>query len=129
MLLSIIFNAIGDGLRIRDYKTHTTLQGILYHVFGILSILVVFSIIFVPKAESLTILQGILCLISYACLRFGIFDFILNIVAGKHWLYLGDTAGIDKLLKKIFNTPTKLGILSVLRIISLMGGMAIIQYL
>lgn len=128
MLLSIIFNALGDGLRIRDYASPTKLRGILYHVFNLAAIVVIFSLLIVLD----TPVSGFYALklfTAYVCLRFGIFDFIVNTAAGKHWLYLGDTAGIDKLLKRIFNTPTKLGILASLRSIIFIVGLAIVQYI
>lgn len=128
IILSVAFNAIGDGLRIRDYANPTKLKGILYHVFSLLSILVMVSLVLVLD-KRIYVLDFVLILTGYACIRFGIFDFILNIVAGKHFLYLGDTAGIDKLLKRIFNTPTKLGILASLRSIIFIVGLAIIQHL
>ena len=129
MLLSITFNAIGDGLRIRDYEKHSKTQGILYHIFNAVAFGILFTLLFLPDKDSITRIDALWYLLSFACIRFGIFDFILNTVAGKHFLYLGDTAGIDKLLKRIFNTPTKLGILASLRSIIFIIGLVIVQHI
>jgi len=38
LLLNIIFNAVADGIRDRDLKNPTKIQGELYHMFWVLSL-------------------------------------------------------------------------------------------
>jgi len=119
-LLSIVFNAVGDGLKMQalrrreDFSTKflninyrpKKLLETLYHLFWALSILIFLFLLTIDK--QLPFLDTIYYVSFYAGLRFSIFDFILNNVAGKHWLYLGDSSLIDRILSKVFSSATSL---------------------
>lgn len=39
-------------------------------------------------------------ILGYTSVRFGIFDFIVNVVGKNHYLYIDNTSVYDRLLKK-----------------------------
>lgn len=127
-IISILLNAVADGLRYLDYIKHTTLKGIVYHTLQALAVGVFFILLLVP-GDVISWFEAGMFVLGYIMLRFALFDFTINFITGKHPLYLGDTAWTDIILKKIFNTPTKLTILAGLRAVVGIGGMALIQYI
>ena len=122
-IFSIICNAIGDALK---FKSNANKKVSWYHAFWALALVGVLSIVFLPLDYNF--IQASLFIVAYAGLRFGLFDFIYNYVAGNNSLYLGSTAGLDRFLSKIFNTPNKLSVLPAIRVVILAASFALIQY-
>jgi len=137
LTLSIIFNSVADGVRIRAFTyKENKLLGYLYHFFFALTILSLLFLVLTPVLLSNTALILLknntfyfisVLLIGYSLVRFGIFDFIVNIVSGKHPLYIGNTSLFDIILKKIFKTPTSLMFYLLIKGICLIAGLYILQ--
>ena len=123
-LISIVLNGIADGFRIKDIKKPTSLVGELYHWFwgGTLLALLLLMLFKVPSFSLFRYL------IAYSLLRFGIFDFVVNIISGKHYLHIGETSKFDKIMRKIFKTPSSKVVMGLFKSISLITGMFLIQY-
>ena len=124
-VLSIIFNAIADGLRFRDLKNPNTLTGQLYHLFWGVTIATLLCLMTVHVRSSAEIFKYI---IAYGFIRFGLFDFIHNATARKHLLYIGNTATFDIILNRYFGSATAKGVLMAIRVAFLITGMFLIQY-
>jgi len=119
MIISIVFNAIGNGMRQRNAN------GIIYHIFWGLEILIFLSFIFIPLQP--TILNILIVITSYSLLRFGLFNSIRNIAAKQHIMYIGGTAWQDIKLTTIFNTPTLRGVLFTVRWLLFIIGIVLMQ--
>jgi hypothetical protein len=123
-VISIILNAVADGFRLKDIESPSKINGDWYHYFWAFTILSLLSLLLV-KIELSFFLKYI---IAYALLRFGLFDFVLNYTARKNALYIGKTSSIDRLMRKIFNTPGRLSFMAFVRAVSFIAGMMLIQY-
>jgi len=121
-VMSIIFNAIGHGLRQRDIESPSIEGGILYHISWAMSH--VWLLLLLVKIDNNDLLLYIL---SFALLRFGLFDILRNAANGKRMLYIGDTAAIDKLANKVFGFNFGMELYLGLKVASLMLGMYLIQ--
>ncbi len=137
LLSSIVLNAIADGMRKRALKDkNNRILGPIYHILymlfiGTLLLLFVTPAI-LPISELYSIannpIRNILLLIAgYSLVRFGIFNYIVNVVAGDHYLYIGDENFLDRLLRQWFPTATALIGYILLTMISLIGGLYILQ--
>jgi hypothetical protein len=122
---SVITNAVADGLRIRHISNpYSKIIGNLYHYFWAATILALLCLLLVdiPKEQLLR------HVVAYSLLRFGAFDYIVNIASGKHYMYLGTTSSVDRLLHSIFKTPNSMVILGIIRSILFILGMFLVQY-
>lgn len=138
IILSIIINAVADGIKIRAFKNKTKKYlGGLYHILYTLFIFSLLSLILTNNfldssmkyyIEHSQIKVLFYFVLSYSLIRYGIFDYIVNIFAGNHYLYIGDTAYIDRLHRKIFKTPNSYMFFILIKGISLIGGLYLIQH-
>ena len=124
LTLTIIFNAIADGLK--QNKLQTVTKGILYHIFWSLEKLTFLFLIFI--CLNFIPINILILIISYALIRFGIFNTIRNIFAGQNVYYIGNTAFQDIILTKIFKTPFLKGLLFWLRWLFMILGFYFIQH-
>ena len=124
-VVSIVFNALADGIRMRDIKEPQPINGTMYHIFWVLTIISLMSLMFLPVHSFAIFSKYVL---AYGLLRFGIFDFVHNKAAQKHYLYMGDTAPTDRWLSRIFGRPTAKGVLMIIRGLAIMSGAFLIQY-
>jgi len=122
-IITIIFKALGDGLHNFDYKQPKITRGYLYHSFWLAEPLAFLCLLFFEVPFN----DFYIYIIGYILLRFGLFDFAYNIGAKKHFLYVGGTSLVDRMLNKLFKTANSKGILFVLRGFSIMAGMYLIQ--
>lgn len=92
-----LFEGLGDGYFQRKLQTYTT--GLLYHIFWALAILFIgLGFYYAPRIDY----GFIIALTIFSFTRFGVFSPSRNIAYGEHILYIGDTAGSDKILNRLF---------------------------
>ena len=116
----------------RHLSSDKPMLGYLYHTFWTLTIGSLLALLMIDFSDVVNSNQNTFLIfgkyiLAYCLLRFGIFDFIHNFFAGKHFLYLGDTSKMDKILKKIFKTPTSLMFLYGIKGLFIIAGMMLIQ--
>jgi len=110
-ILSILLNAVGDGLNNRGIKTWGHLVNALFILLLILA----------PMFYSVTYLY-IICYILY---RIALFDIVYNLARGNKWWYIGNSNWWDRIWSKC-----PIGFLMFFRIIMLTTAISItIQYL
>lgn len=126
IIISIILNASADGIRFKDITHPNKFNAGLYHILYALFILSLLSLLILNL--NLNIIEWLLIIAGYSLIRFGIFDFILNFTANKHFLYIGESSFIDRLLNKIFKTANSLMFLYFIRGLAFIGGLYIIQH-
>jgi hypothetical protein len=96
IILTIILDATGDGLMLK-YKVWS---------HAVQSLCVLIWLIIFYLATHLDIIfrfPDFLCIVaSYALMRFGLFDFAYNLVAGQPFGYVGSTSIFDRYIGKTF---------------------------
>ena len=113
----VVLDAWGDAFRY--FKRY-----FFSHLFEALQVLCLLFLLYV-QVEPLSILYLI---VAYGCIRFALFDPIYNVSIKQNIMYIGDTSLYDKILGKIFNTPTKKSLMMGLRMVFLILGFWLIQY-
>jgi hypothetical protein len=130
-VFQIIFQALRDGFKYK-YDRYKQIQSLyLVHIFNAIQVLLLLSLPFVVKfSNDYSILVAFsLYILSYALFRFGIFDVIYNLSTNHNPMYIGESSYYDRILSKIFATPFLKSVLMALRVISIIGGLYILQYI
>jgi len=127
LLLALIFEAKEDSCwYLYQIKKLPTL--IKAHVY---QNLLIFTLIFGLLSANiykndLNYYDIFIILVGYISIRFGIFDWLVNIFSNRHWLYLGQNSYYDLLIKKYFGKNGML-LLIFLKMISLIFGLYLLQ--
>lgn len=119
--------AAADGFNYRFNISENTRErkryGIIYHLFGLL--LIALPLLFI-YFTNVTFKDFGIITAGFALMYFGLFDFIYNSIAGRNLLYIGNTDLFDRILSRMFKTPTLKGVLMCLRWLCFCFGMYLI---
>lgn len=132
ILITILFSLLLEGLvdsskykyDIKVYAKQTLTH--FWQVLFILSFFIGLGISYIVKVDNATYQELGLILAGYTLIRFGIFDWVVNIFCNRHWLHIGENSVYDITLKKLFKGNGML-LLIVLKMLSLIFGLYIIQ--
>jgi len=99
-LFLIVFQAVHDGLQMKDQKS---IAGLIKFFYSVVIALVLFAWVTSEVIFDCNTDTYIVTIIGYILLRFAIYDPIINRIIRQKWYYIGTTKYFDKFQRWFFN--------------------------
>jgi hypothetical protein len=124
-LLHVILNGVEEGIRILNKIKYDDLRTDVFFYLrtaGIVTLLGL-ALIYISKDEFLWYV------LSYACIRFGLFELVINITIGHHLFTINMLTSWNRLLLEVFNNVPKRVLFYIIKALAFAFGVTIIWYI